>query len=647
MKPALLGIALAITAASCAREPVDLSIGISAEEPAPSVGDALRRHFEPRGVNVSLSAYDNASEDSDAILADVLSGEIDLGIMEEPAKRVPALTTVAPLYPSILHVLYRRDRPAQTFPELIRDQQIYTGPVGGAAHRLLLQFAADYMLEESDFVVLPDPWRVEPDVWFVLGGLLPLNQQTALADYTLFSFGSVERLGYGTAAEGLALKYPNVRPFVLPEAVYSSLNDDAVLTLATRTVLAAREDLDPNVAYLLARDIFENAHAIAAEYQLANDELNDNFDRSSLALPLHQGARLYIDKDEPTLLERYAEVIGVGLTVAAALGSGLVAIWRMNKARRKDEIDVYYRRVLAVSNELKNRGNDLEINKLSDEVKAIQEEVFGLLIAERLNVDESLTLFSRTLNAGIERDRRAPLRASGRRRSLSGHPSQPLGVYFATHQDVRAAPDPDFAVLILLDLNAPSAPDAAALSGHVGRFHAFRLQQPLGDRRVQTPGHRIFANRSVVIGKQRPDLELRILARRIEPGNADVHAPGIGGCGFQRLDSRRRIEQDAKPAPGPLSIHAMSTTSLRSMPRNSQASSAMGSSTAPLRKSGGAANANRGGLRRIGTKPAPHSCTTRCESRGRFPASSHAAQLPKVGCPANGISRSSVKMRAR
>ena len=393
MKFALPVVALAIVAASCAREPLNLSVGISWEEPAPSVGDALLSHFEPRGVSVELSSYTNANEGSDALLEDVLKGAVDLGIVEEPAKRVAGLTTVAPLYPSILHVLHRRDRPAQSFPEVIRGQQIYTGPIGGAAHRLLLQFAADYMLDQTDFTVLTDPWRVEPDVWFVLGGLLPLNQQSAFGDYTLFSFGDVTGLGFGTPAEGLALKYPNVRPFVLPEAVYSSLHDGPVLTLATRTVLVARDDLDPNIAYLVAREIFENAHAIAAEYQLAKDELNVNFDRSSLALPLHEGARLFVDKDEPTMLERYAEVIGVGLTVAAALGSGLVAIWRMNKARRKDEIDVYYRRVLAVRNELKNPDDSIEINKLSDEVKAIQEEVFGLLIAERLNVDESLTLF--------------------------------------------------------------------------------------------------------------------------------------------------------------------------------------------------------------------------------------------------------------
>lgn len=387
----LSGFALALLAVGCARDPVSISIRISIEEPAPSVADALRRHFEPRGIAVDFASDDELEDDPDVIIQDVLDGTVDFGILEEPVRRVDGLTTVAPLYPSILHVLHRRGRSIEDFPGLVRGQRVYAGPIGGAAHRLLLQFAEDYRLASAEFTVLPDPWRVEPDVWFILGGLLPRDEQAGLADYEMYSFGDAERLGLGTQAEGLALKYPNVRPFVLPEAVYGSFTERAVLTLAKRTVLVAREDLDPNLAYLVAREVFENAHAIAAEYQLAKSEINTDFDPSTLALPLHRGARTYVDKDEPSVFERYAEVVGVGLTIVAAIGSGILAMWRTNKARRKDRIDDYYRRVLAVRHELSKKSNNY--NELTDRVKAIQEDVFDQLIAERLNVDESLTVF--------------------------------------------------------------------------------------------------------------------------------------------------------------------------------------------------------------------------------------------------------------
>ena len=85
------------------------------------------------------------------------SGDIDLAIVEEPARRIPGLATVVPLYPSILHVLHRKAREVRTFPELIRGQQIYAGPVGGTASRLLEQLADDYMLAGSEYTILPDP----------------------------------------------------------------------------------------------------------------------------------------------------------------------------------------------------------------------------------------------------------------------------------------------------------------------------------------------------------------------------------------------------------------------------------------------------------------------------------------------------------
>lgn len=388
-KRVLVGAFCALLAVSCTNEPATVVVSISTEEPGPAVARAMRPLLAEAGVELDIQGND----DPESILTVVLNGEADLGIVEEPARRVPGLATVAPLYPSILHVMHRKNRAVGSFPELIRGQQIYAGPIGGTAWRLLQQLAGDYMLADSNYTLLADPWRVEPDVFFILGGLLTQESIAQLGDYRMFSFGSVERLGQGTQAEGLALKYPNIRPFILPDAVYGSFNTEPVLTLATRTVLVARDDLDPNLGYLIARELFEQAHEIAVEYHLVTTELHDKVDPNLLALPLHRGSRYYVDKDQPTVFERYAEVVGVGLTILAAAGSGLLAIVRTNKARRKDRIDVFYRRVLAIRHELENIDNNNKYNELSDRLKVIQEDVFKLLIAERLNVDESLTLF--------------------------------------------------------------------------------------------------------------------------------------------------------------------------------------------------------------------------------------------------------------
>ena len=374
----------------CDREPTALTLRSSTEEPAFQVAAALRSELADRGIQLELVSE---FADPDGIVAAVRAGEVDLGIVEEPATRTAGIRTIVPLYPSILHVVHRASNPADSFSELIRGQKVYAGPIGGTAWRLLGQLAQDYGLAPPDYTVLPDPWSDVPDVYFVLGDLLKPAALKQFDGYQFFSFGAADKLGSGTPAEGLALKYPNIRPFILPEAVYGDFNPSPVLTLATRTLLVSGEDLDTDVAYQLARTLIENTHEVALAYHLVTTELNERFDAAQLAWPLHEGARVYLNKDEPSLFERYAEVVGVMLTLLAALTSGLVALLRANRARRKNRIDVYYRRVLTVREQLGEIENSTEYNQLEKKLKALQNEVFELLIAERLNVDESLTLF--------------------------------------------------------------------------------------------------------------------------------------------------------------------------------------------------------------------------------------------------------------
>lgn len=384
---AVLGFCLCI--AACEADRQTLTLLTPTELPAAPVGQSIADQLATSSLQINVIANDNAEE----VVAALLSGAADLAIIEEPARRIEGLRTIVPLYPSILHVAYRADRDVADFDALLRGRHVYAGPIGGAAWRLLGQLAADAGLSATEYSILPDPWSIDPDVFFVVGDLLEPEALARFSGYRMYSFGSTEQLGYGTRAEALALKHPNVKPFILPEGTYAGFNPSPVLTLATRTLLVAGDKLDPDLAYLLARELIENAHDVASDYHLVMRELNERIDTTSLSLPLHRGARIYINKDEPSLLERYAEVVGVGLTIVALLVSAILALLRMSRARRKDRIDVFYRRVLEARRAVADSLDEEQCRHLETDVKAIQEEVLELLIAERLNVDESLTLF--------------------------------------------------------------------------------------------------------------------------------------------------------------------------------------------------------------------------------------------------------------
>ena len=200
------------------------------------------------------------------------------------------------------------------------------------------------------------------------------------------------------------------------------------------------------------------------------------------------------------------------------------------------------------------------------------------------------------------------------------------------------------AVVVLGDDDPAGAAERRPLAGHVRRRDPAGAQQPLGQRGVEAARSRDPRSWRRPWGRRRaprwpgehPPDRGRRHRRRDRPGWAGRPAPP------------RRWPAARPPNPGPLSTHWASTMSSRSMPRSSARWICTSSSTGPERTRGGAAKKPYPSSRtRIGINPAAHSCTACSASSGVPPASRQACQVPSVGWPANGSSRTGVKMRTR
>ncbi len=381
-------LVIALVLVGCETQDRQLRLIHSAELPAPDIAAKIKIALESEGFLVELH-----SDKTENILNRLVSGDVDLAVAEEPDGMVGGLTTIAPLYPSILHVMHRKDVAPKSFQELITGKQVYAGPPGGAAQRLLKSFGQDFRVPPSSYTVNDDPWSVTPEVFFILGGFLEPASADRLADYTLFSFGPPSELGQGTVAEGLALTHPNINTFVLPTGIYGPFNDKPVLTLATRSVLLATDTLDDALAYEITEKLIRHSQDLSDHYTLVSQELNTNFDPSTLTQPLHPGARRFVDRDKPGFIERYVEVIALAITLLAAVGSGMLALYRYGKQRKKDRVDVYYRKILDLRQKIRSDMSQSDLSGIATEVKDVQEEVFALLIDERVSADETLTIF--------------------------------------------------------------------------------------------------------------------------------------------------------------------------------------------------------------------------------------------------------------
>ena len=402
--PTTLALLLfALVLAGCASEDRELTLAISTEEPAPSIAETIRSLLIERGFSISI----DATTDPAKIVAAIRDRKVDLALVEESDLPVPGVVTLAPLYPSILHVLYNHAEVPTDFPNLILGAKVYAGPLGGAAHRLLMQLCIDFGVVADQFQLLDNPWTVNPDVYFIFGGLLSTDSIRQLQGYRLFSFADADDISGGSEVDGIVLKHHHLTPFLLPKNVYYALSNDPIVTLSIRSVLIAHEDFNSEFALDIASQLFSKAQEIALSYPLVTRELNIGVDTIELMFPLHAGTRRYLDRDKPGFIERYVEVLALILTIVITLLSGVFALYRHRSQVRKDRVDVYYSQLLEIRRDMEGTNTRTALRSSHQRALDVQHEVLNLLIDERIAADASLTAFLSLSNQIInEIDRR-------------------------------------------------------------------------------------------------------------------------------------------------------------------------------------------------------------------------------------------------
>ncbi len=393
----------ALVLAGCSMEDRELTLAVSTEEPAPSIAETIRSLLSDRGFSISI----DATTDSTKIVAAIRDRKVDLALVEESDLPVPGVVTLAPLYPSILHVLHNHAEAPGDFADLIRGAKVYAGPLGGAAHRLLLQLCVDFGVASDQFQLLDNPWTVVPDVYFIFGGLLSADSIRQLEGYHLFSFADVEDISGGSEVDGIVLKHHHLKPFLLPKNVYYALSNDPIVTLSIRSVLIAHEDFNSEYALDIASQLFNKAQEIALSYPLVTRELNVGLDTTELMFPLHAGTRRYLDRDKPGFIERYVEVLALIFTIVITLLSGAFVLYRHRSQVRKDRVDVYYSQLLEIRRGMERTNTHTALRSHRQRVLDVQQEVLNLLIDERVAADTSLMAFLSLSNQIInELDRR-------------------------------------------------------------------------------------------------------------------------------------------------------------------------------------------------------------------------------------------------
>ena len=339
-------------------------------------------------INIRLS---DQAESDELALQSLHAGNADIALVSNNMPYQSDIATVMPFYPSVLHIGYVLGRDASGGEELIRGASVFAGAPGSASRQMFERITKRLKLTADDFTYV-DTAEDLPNVFVVFAPISP-GRLEEYPDVRLFSMGSPDDIGHGSFVDAATLLNPQLHAFVIPVGTYGNATPEAVLTVSVDMMLVARSDLSAAVVYDLVQEIVAMRPAMAALKPGLFQHLSDDLGTSRSTFVLHPGLLAYTQRDAPSVYERYSGIAEVLVTLLIALASALIAGMRIYRMRRKNRIDVFYAKAIAIRDSIGESAGSEERLAAAQKVGDLQAKAFEMLIDEKLAADDSFRIF--------------------------------------------------------------------------------------------------------------------------------------------------------------------------------------------------------------------------------------------------------------
>lgn len=378
------------TLAACTRDPVTLRLVAPRQPYDQIIADELVRVFNDNPhIRLVLAPHVDEQESS---LEALLNNLGDLALVSNGEEFVTGVETVIPFYPTVLHIAYRDDLNPENRRDLLLGTTVFAGPPGSTSREMMEQTVNRLGIPVGD-VNFVDSLTPKPDVVVVFAPVMRNLMDGYKEDYRLFSIGTVEQLGQGSLAEALSLLNPHFQPFVLPTDIYPNVVTKPVVTIGVDKLLVTRTEIPAAVVYDLISEILRLKPALSAMQPGLFHKLSGDFDAGSSTFVIHPGSQAYIERNAPSVYERYSGVAEVVVTLFFSLASAGYAGVRIYRIRRKNRIDAFYKKAIAIRRSVLLDSSAEARKGAVAEIRQLQETAFELLVDEKLAADESFRIF--------------------------------------------------------------------------------------------------------------------------------------------------------------------------------------------------------------------------------------------------------------
>ena len=388
--------------AGCGHPPVELSLITPVQETDRAIAEDLAafagRHS---GLTIRLIPPPDGQSTLDALASGY--GDIAFASNDQPWRE--DITTILPLYPTVLHIVVRQELVDKGISQIPAGARVFAGPVGSASRLLMENILARFEFNLEDVHFLDAGSEEPPDIVVIYAAIDPSlvreRMKESPVSYQLFQFGKPEDVGTGANIDRITLLNPRVRPFVIPVGTYDEFTPEPTLTVAVDKLLVARSDLPAPAAHDLLREVLQMRPALSGKRPAIFASLDESFDPDGHAFALHRGARAYLERNEPGWAERYSGIGEVLVALTVALISGTIAVINIYNRRRKNRIDVFYKKVFVEVESIEDAATVDDLQQAVQNLRGLQKTAFDQLIAEKLAADESFRIFMSLSNDAI------------------------------------------------------------------------------------------------------------------------------------------------------------------------------------------------------------------------------------------------------
>ena len=320
----VLGIVGASTLLACSERRPELRL----IEPRLDVDRQIANEFvtimnEKSSISLITVAARDINEPS---IEALLSDRADIALISNSQPYTSGITTVMPLYANILHILQKQPATAESEEELFASGTVFAGPPGSPSRVMLKKYAAKRQISDSDIHFVETFDGECPDVIAIFAPIIRdldtrLRSCSDVGLYRLHSLGTPDEIGSGSRIDAATLLNPSLRAFIIPAGIYPSISDEPVVTLAVDKMLVARRDMSATIIYDLISEVIRLRPALVASDPATFHALRGDFHSADSTFVLHPGAQSYVERNEPTVFERYSGVAEVAVTIFFALRS--------------------------------------------------------------------------------------------------------------------------------------------------------------------------------------------------------------------------------------------------------------------------------------------------------------------------------------